>query len=81
MRYLLALICPPLAFLACRKWFQAVPATILFALAIATAQSGLGALIDFVVILWAFYAVGDDNARQETRAFVKTVRQIPIVRR
>ena len=81
MRYLLALVCPPLAFLACRKWVQAIPATILFGLAIATASSGLGAAIDFVLILWAFYAVGDEEARQEARAFIKTVHQIPVLRR
>ena len=81
MRYLLALVCPPLALLACRKWIQAIPATFLFGLALATAQSGVGAFIDFVVILWAFYAVGDEDARREARAFIKTVQRIPIVRR
>ena len=81
MRYLMALVCPPLAFVACKKWGQAIPATILFGLAIATARYGVGAFLDFCLILWAFYAVGDDDARAEARAFVKTVHPIPIVRR
>ncbi len=81
MRYMLALLCPPAAFLACKKWGQAIPAAISFGLAIATAQSGIGVVIDFVLILWAFHAVGDDDARREARTFAKTVHQIPIVRR
>ncbi len=81
MNYLLALLCPPLAFVACRKWAQAALAAILFGLAVATARSGLGAAIEFVAILWAFHAVGDEDARREARAFVKTVHQIPVIRR
>jgi hypothetical protein len=80
MRYLLALICPPLALLTCKRWFQAIPSSILYALAIATAEYGVGAAIEFVLILWAFNVVGDEKARVESRAFINTVEPIPIIR-
>ena len=80
MKYALALICPPAALFACKKRFQAVPAAILFALAIATARSGVGPLIAFFLILWAVRVVGDDRADVEARAFIRTVRPVPIVR-
>ena len=80
MRYVLALICPPLALLSCKRWFQAIPASILYALAIAWAKYGVGALIEFFLILWAFNVAGDEKARREARAFVKTVHPIPVIR-
>jgi len=80
MRYLLALICPPLALLTCKRWFQAIPCTILYALAIASARYGIGALIEFFLILWAFNVVGDEKAGVEARAFIRTVEPIPVIR-
>ena len=80
MRYALALVCPPLALLACKRWFQAIPGAILYGLAIATAQYGVGALIEFFLILWAVNAVGDEKAGRVSRAFIKTVEPIPIIR-
>jgi hypothetical protein len=80
MRYVLALICPPLALLACRKWFQAIPAAVLYGLAIVTARYGVGALIEFFLILWAFRAVSDCVANLEARTFTETVKPIPIIR-
>jgi hypothetical protein len=80
MRYFLAVICPPLALLLSRRWFQAIPATLLYALAIAWAESGFGVLIEFFLILWAFRIVGERNAEVETRAFARTVRPIPVIR-
>ncbi len=80
MNYTLAVICPPLAFAACKKWVQAVPATLLFVLAIATAQYGVGALVDFFLILWASRMVGDEQARRESRAFIRTVKPVPVIR-
>ena len=80
MRYALALVCPPLALLSCRRWFQAVPSAILYALAIATAKYGIGALIQFFLILWAVNVIGDEKAGREARAFVKTVKPIPVIR-
>ncbi len=80
MRYALALICPPLALLVCKRWVGAIPAAILYLMAIATARYGIGALIEFFLVLWASNAVGDRDAAIEARAFVKDVLPIPIVR-
>ena len=80
MRYAFALVCPPIALLGCRRWFQAVPCAILYALAIATAQYGIGVLIGFFLILWALNVVSDEQAGREARAFVKTVKPIPVIR-
>ncbi len=80
MRYTLAMFCPPLAFWICRRPTQAAVSAILFILAIATAEQGIGAVLDFFLILWATNAVGDEAAGRETRAFTKTVKPIPIIR-
>ena len=80
MRYLMALVCPPVALLVCKKWFQAIPCSILFVVAIATAEYGVGALIEFFLILWAFHVVGDAKAAVEAQEFIKTVEPIPIIR-
>ncbi len=80
MRYIFAVLCPPMALVACGKWLQAIPAAILFGLAIVTARFGVGALIEFFLILWASNVIGDEDARREARAFTQTVRPIPVVR-
>ncbi len=80
MRYLLALVCPPVAVLVCKKWFQAIFCGLLFALAIASAKYGVGAVIEFFLILWAFHVVGDSKAAVETQIFVDTVEPIPFIR-
>ncbi|WP_435007319.1 hypothetical protein P12x_004646 [Tundrisphaera lichenicola] len=80
MRYALAVFCPPVALMACRKWVQAIPSAILYALAIYTAQYGIGAVIDFFLILWAFRVVGDSRAEVEAQDFSKTVKPIPYYR-
>ena len=80
MRYTLALICPPLAMLTCKRWFSAASSAILYALAIAWARYGVGALIEFFLILWAFNVVGNEKAAFEAREFVKTVEPIYIIR-
>jgi len=80
MRYTLALLCPPLALFACDKWCQAIPSAILFALAIATAKYGVGALIDFFLILWASNIVGEHQSRREAIAFIRTVKPVPVIR-
>ena len=81
MRYVLALLCPPLGLLACERRFQAISAAILFVLAIATARWGVGIVIEFFLILWASNAAGDYDAAREALAFVGTVKPIPIIRR
>ncbi len=80
MRYLMALICPPLALMACKRWFQAIPSAILYGLAIVTARYGVGALIEFFLILWAVNVVGDEKAGRESGAFIRTVAPIPVIR-
>ena len=80
MRYALALLCPPLALHACKKWGQAIPAALLYALAIASARYGIGALIQFFLVLWAIRVVGDEAAHREALAFVRTVEPIPVIR-
>jgi hypothetical protein len=81
MRYILAVFCPPLALLTTRRPWQAVVSAILFAIAIATAGfHGVGAVLDFFLILWASNAVGDEIAAREAREFIKTVKPIPVVR-
>ncbi len=80
MRYLTAVLCPPLALVLCRRWFQAIASLALFALAIDWIDNGIGALLDFFLILWAFRVVGERNAAVETREFVQTVEPIPVIR-
>ncbi len=80
MRYLIAMLCPPLALAMCRRWFQAVLATILYGLAIVGMESGVGLLIDFFLILWAFRILGERSAELEARAFVRAVEPIPVIR-
>ncbi len=71
MRYTLAVICPPLAFVACGKRLRAAVAAVLFVAAVATARIGVGVAIDFLLVLWAFAAVGDHDAHREAVAFIK----------
>jgi hypothetical protein len=73
MRYLFAVVCPPLAFLSCGRWGRAAIASVLFALAIATTHLGLGIAIEFLLILWAVGSVGDENARLVSRGFIASV--------
>ena len=80
MRYAMALVCPPFALLGCRRWLASVPCAILYALAIATMAYGIGVLIEFFLILWACNVVGDEEAALEARAFIRTVKPIPIIR-
>jgi hypothetical protein len=79
MRYALAIVCPPLALMTCHRLYQAIVAAILYAVAIATARWGIGAFVEFFLILWACNAVGDDQAAREARAFIKTVKPIPVI--
>lgn len=79
MRYALSLICPPLALLVCKKWFQAIPSAVLYGLAIVTARYGVGALIEFFLILWSFRVVSDTFADREARTFAESVKPIPII--
>lgn len=80
MRYALAMFCPPLALLISHRPYQASIVGVLFTLAIATAGFyGIGAILDFFLILWATNAVGDDLAGREARAFIQTVKPIPVI--
>ncbi len=80
MRYALAMLCPPLALHVCRRPHQAMVAAALFAIAIATVLPyGFGIFVDFFLILWATHAVGDEHAAREVRAFIATVKPIPVI--
>ncbi len=79
MRHVLALICPPLALLACHRTKQAVVSLVLFFVAIATARWGVGVFLDIVLVLWAMRVVGSEIADREVQAFIKTVKPIPVI--
>lgn len=76
MRYLLALICPPLALLLCHRPWQAGVALALLVVGLATFWWGVGALILFGIIIWAMNAVSDQIAAREISRFVRTVKPI-----
>ena len=63
MRYLMALICPPLALLTCHRTTQAAVASVLYVFAIATARWGIGVFVEFFLVLWATNIVGDETGR------------------
>ena len=75
MRYFFAVICPPLAFVVLGRWPRAVVASLLFGLAIVTAGRGYGIALEFLLILWAFGSVGDEEARVESVGFVRLVKE------
>ena len=79
MRYALAMFCPPLALLVSHRPYQAIAAAILYTVAIVTARWGFGVLLEFFLILWATNVVGDELAGREARAFIKTVKPIPVI--
>ena len=81
MRYLLALICPPAALLACHRPGQAIVALILFVAACLTIRWGLGLLLLVGCILWAVNVVGSGRAAEVSAEFVRTVKPFRTVRR
>lgn len=78
MRYILALICPPLALLIAHRPVQAAVALVLAAVGIATFWWGVGALILAGLIFWALNAVSDASAARETSRFIRTVKPIRV---
>ena len=80
MRYLLALICPPAALLACHRPWQSLVVLLLWVVGLATTGWGVGLLLLFASILWASNGVGDERAAQESARFVRSVTPIPTVR-
>ncbi len=80
MRYLLALLCPPAALLACRRPRQAMAALILWLVGLASIGWGVGVVILFGCILWAANAVGDHRAAIDAARFIRTVKPIRTVR-
>jgi hypothetical protein len=80
MRYALAMFCPPLALLISHRSYQAILAAVLYSVAIATVgYYGLGVFLEFFLVLWATHAVCDEQAGREARAFIKTVKPIPVI--
>ena len=80
LRYLFALICPPMALLLCHRGWQASFALILCLLGLASVRWGVGILVLFGCILWAVNAVGDDRAAAVSARFVWTVKPIRTIR-
>lgn len=80
MRYLLALVCPPLALFLCNRRGQALVCLGLCLAGIASASWGLGVLSLFGCILWAVNAVGDDRAAAVSERFIRSVKPIPMTR-
>ena len=76
MRYLLALICPPVALLACRRYGQAAVVAALYLGGFASLHWGVGFLLLFICMLWAANAVGDERAAAESARFIRTIRPI-----
>lgn len=76
MRYLLALVCPPAALLACRRPRQAAFVLILCLTGVASWRWGIGVLLLFWAVLWAVNAVGDDRAAHISARFVRSVKPI-----
>ncbi len=80
MRYLLALVCPPLALLVCRRRGQALICSGLCLAGLVSARWGPGVLLLFGCILWAVNAVGDDRAAAVSDRFIRAVKPIPMTR-
>lgn len=76
MRYLIALICPPLALVLSRRWVAAGVVLGLFGWGLLTFRDGWGTVPLLVAILWAIHAVGDADADAESRRFVRSVRPL-----
>jgi len=81
MRYTLAFVCPPLALRACGKPRQAIFGWVLYALAFASGNFGVVIGLHFLSILWAWAAVGHQDAQQEAQEFIHAVRLSQSVRR
>ena len=76
MRYLIAVVCPPLALVLSRRWLAAGVVLGLFGLGVLSLRDGWGVVPLFVAILWAIHAVGDAAAGDESRRFVRSVRPL-----
>ena len=76
MRYLLALVCPPLGLRACGRPRQALANLILCLVGVATIRWGLGIIAIAGAAMWAIHTVADERASIETDQFIRTVRPI-----
>ena len=73
MKYLIALICPPLALLLVHRPLRALVATFLLVVAILLWSTGLGAVLVAGVILWATRVVGSVAADEELAGFFRLI--------
>ena len=73
MKYALAVVCPPLALQACGKSFQSISGWVLLAMGIALGNVGVVIVLHFLEILWAWSAVGHQDAHLEAQQFVHEV--------
>ena len=76
MRYLLALVCPPAALLACHRPWQAGVVLLLCLAGLASWGWGVGILLLCWAILWAANGVGDDRAAAASKQFIRAVRPV-----
>ena len=80
MRYLLALVCPPLALFLCHRSSEAAIALILCLVGLASMSWGVGILVIFGCMLWAVNAVGNDRAAAVSARFIRQVKPIRTIR-
>jgi hypothetical protein len=71
MRYMIALCCPPLAIALARRPLQAIVATLLLVVAVATWSYGIGVVLAAFVMLWACRASGEHEAERELAGFLR----------
>ena len=71
MTYVIALLCPPLAFALIGRPGRAILAAMLLGLAAACWTTGPGLVLAALTILWACRVVGDSRAKRELDGFLE----------
>ncbi len=71
MRYILALLCPPLAMARARKPLRAIASALIVVAAAFTWSSGLGFVLLAVDMAWACRVAGDSYAEEELSEFLR----------
>jgi hypothetical protein len=81
MTYLIALLCPPLAFVLVGRPVRALLATLLLALAALMWNTTPGLLLAALTILWTCRVVGDSRAERELNGFLEVFREAEVQHR
>ena len=74
MKYVFALVCPPLAILLSRKPVQALGSLVLCFLAVATWSLGVGGILAAITVMWALRVAGEAGANAEVDRFMADFR-------